>query len=96
MMGFEPTTTGTTTRGSNQLSYIHQKTRLVGLEPTTLGLEGRCSILLSYKRIKIGVEGLEPTTLCSQSRCATKLRHTPFLLYYYNIYLYNRSNIFHI
>ncbi len=41
MMGFEPTTTGTTNQGSNQLSYTHRKyilscfSRLEGLEPPT-------------------------------------------------------------
>src|SRR5262245_51165095 len=90
-MGFEPTTAGSTIRGSNQLSYVHHRpaaflcvARPAGLEPATLGLEGRCSIRLSYGRVPssqrselVGAEGFEPPTLCSQSRCATRLRHAP-------------------
>ena len=60
VMGFEPTTPGTTIRCSNQLSYTHQiygnprkekMARQKGLEPLAYCLEGSCSIQLSYWRI---------------------------------------------
>ena len=61
VMGFEPTTPGTTIRCSNQLSYTHhmkepreKMARLKGLEPLTHCLEGSCSIHLSYRRIWSG------------------------------------------
>ena len=63
VMGFEPTTPGTTIRCSNQLSYTHhisllnhykEVARLKGLEPLTHCLEGSCSIHLSYRRIWSG------------------------------------------
>ena len=56
-MGFEPTTSGTTIRRSNQLgdsrhTTILKMAHLEGFEPPTHGLEGRCSIRLSYRSIK--------------------------------------------
>ncbi len=54
MKGLEPSTPGTTTQCSNQLSYTHRKQTILarqkGFEPLTYGLEGRCSIQLSYWR----------------------------------------------
>ena len=74
-MGLEPTTTGTTIRGSTWLSYTHRwlikfykillarqqaMARLAGLEPATYGLEGRCSIRLSYRRSRMAHLGSRP------------------------------------
>ena len=65
--GLEPSTSGATTRHSDQLSYTHhfnqfalsrlqaigtsRLVRLEGFELSTHGLEVRCSIQLSYRRI---------------------------------------------
>ena len=53
VVGFEPTTSGTTIRRSNQLNYTHREktARLGRFEPPTYCLEGSCSIRLSYRRI---------------------------------------------
>ena len=60
MKGLEPSTPGTTTQCSNQLSYTHRKQTILarqkGFEPLTYGLEGRCSIQLSYWRQKASSE----------------------------------------
>ena len=70
VMGFEPTTPGTTIRCSNQLSYTHHAydsppgllARQKGLEPLAYCLEGSCSIQLSYWRIMERVTGIEPAS----------------------------------
>ena len=60
--GFEPATSGTTIRRSNQLSYTHRilrrfaaLVRQKGFEPLAYCLEGSCSILLSYWRVRANI-----------------------------------------